>query len=93
MKRQATLAHILGGESMSRNAPIKNKNLKGKDTKGMVKVKLNDDNNTVIYCENETEAERVKPIYEFALLNTEDKKRQIVGKDELFDLNFRSLKG
>jgi len=94
MKRQATLTHLLGsGESFSRSKPIKNKNLKGKSTKGMVQVKMRDENNTVIFCESEQEAERVKPIYEFALLNTEDKKRNIVGKDELFELNFRNLKG
>lgn len=93
MKRQATTAHLLSNESFSRNAPIKNKHLKGKSTDGMVQVKMKDANNTVIYCEDEKEAERVKPIYEFAMLNTEDKKRQIVGKDELFELNFRNLKG
>jgi len=94
MKRQATLAHLLGPtESFSRSQPIKNKHLKGKNTKGMVAVKMRDENNTVIFCESEEEAERVKPIYEFAMLNTEDKKRAIVGKDELFELNFRNLKG
>ena len=91
MKRQATLAHTLGNESMSWSQPIANKKLKGKSTKGMVQVKMKDACNTVIFCENEAEAERVKPIYSAAMMNTEERRRQVKVDKELSDITYNYL--
>lgn len=75
LKRQQTIASLLSPESFSRSAPIANKKLKGKSTKGMVKVKMKDENNTEIWFEDTTEQERCMPIYKAAMMNTEDRKR------------------
>lgn len=64
MRRNSTISHLLGEqESLSRSQPIRNKNAKGKNTAGMVQVKLLDENNTVIFFENQQEADRVLPFY------------------------------
>lgn len=91
MKRQATTAHLLRDESFSRSQPIANKKLKGKSTKGMVQVKMKDANNTVIFCENEKEAERVMPIYNAAMMNTEERRRAAKTDKDLSDITHYHL--
>ena len=51
-------------DSLNQNTPIKNAKAKGKDVTGMYSLKLNDIANTIIFCENKKEAERVRKIYE-----------------------------
>lgn len=92
MKPQATLAHLLGStESLSFSKPIANKKLKGKSTKGMVRVKMGDDNNTVIFCETKEEAERVAPIYKAAMMDTETRTRAAKSDKDLSDIVDRHL--
>lgn len=54
-KRGATNAHILADESISWNKPCKNHTAKGKNTTGMIGVRMGDANNTIVFCSTKEE--------------------------------------
>lgn len=64
MNINRTIDRLATRESFSPKEPIRNPNAKGKDTSGMVSVRLKDSHNTIIFCETPEEAERVTPQYE-----------------------------